>query len=102
MSGRCLEDIQKVSVGNLECVRNVTGKSRYSVRRLSGRCSESIKIIVSVLRILGCYAGSVFITLFFIKLHTELSNLTQLELNGVEVLRASEPSIYLKLFSVLF
>ena len=43
MSGRHLEDIQKVSGGYLECVRKVTGKSRDSVRRLSGRCLESIK-----------------------------------------------------------
>ena len=102
VSGRCLEDIWNVSEGYLECVRKVTGKSWYSVQRLSGRCLESIKIILSVRRILECSAGPVFIMLFFIKLHTKLFNLNQLELNGVEVLRASEPSIYLNLFSIFF
>ena len=52
MSGRCLVDIQKVSGGNLECVRKVTGKSQDSVWRLSGRCLETIKINLSVERIL--------------------------------------------------
>ena len=50
--GTCKEDIQMVSGGCLECVRKVTGKSQDSVWRLSGRCLETIKINLSVERIL--------------------------------------------------
>ena len=52
MSGRCLEDILRVSGGYLECVRKVIGKSWDSVWRLSGRCLETFKIVLSVKRIL--------------------------------------------------
>ena len=56
MSGRCLEDSQ-VYGGNFECVRKVTGKSQDSVWRLSGRCFENVKIILSVWRIQNILLG---------------------------------------------
>ena len=63
MSGRCLKHIQKVS-GEWRVFgmcRKETRKSEESVWRLSGRCLESIKIILSILE---CSAVSVSITLF--------------------------------------
>ena len=76
MSGRCLVDIQKVSGGNLECVRKVTGKSQDSVWRLSGRCLENIKIILSVRSIWNVLLAQFCSPYFFVKLHTKLLNLT--------------------------
>ena len=105
-SGMCQVGAWKICGRFLKGIWNVSGRLLESVGTMSGGYLEDVWEVLKSFCQFGEFWNvlfcSVFITLFFIKLHTELSNLTQLELNGVEVLRASEPSIYLKLFSVLF